>query len=336
METIYLSTVTPVYHGAGTLAGLVQALDAVRRELIAQSMPLRLTEAILVDDGSVDGSEQVLAALERQYDWVRVIRLSRNFGQHPATIAGILHAGGDWIATLDEDLQHPPSLMIPLLRRAIMDGADVVYAQPSEAVHDSRFRDYSSRWYKATVGWVSGNPHIHLFNSFRMARGSIARAAAAVSGHQTYFDLVLCWFTSRIVSVKLPLKDHRHIKTGASGYSWRKLLSHARRMLQSSELKVLRLGALIGFAAMVLAAVYAIYAVMIKIMFPEMVPVQGWTSIMVAVLFLGGLSTFLIGLVLEHLSLILMQTHGKPTFFEVDRRSDEVLRAWCQEEAEKP
>lgn len=336
MDIIHLSTVTPVYRGAETLRELACALDRVRQQLMDAGSPLQLTESIFVDDGSVDGSEAVLDQLGKQYDWIRVITLSRNFGQHPATIAGILHAGGDWVATLDEDLQHPPKYLLAMLRQAALGRKDVVYAQPASAVHHSWFRDAGSRVYKGLIAKLSGNPHVSRFNSFRMMRGSIVRAAAAVAGHQTYFDLALSWFTTRIGTAVLPLKDDRYISEGRSGYSFHSLLSHARRMFQSSELKMLRIGALLGVAAMLIAATAALYAVGLKLFFPQMVVVQGWASLIVAVLFLGGLNAFLVGLILEQLSLILMQTHGKPTFFEVDRRGDDMLRAWFEQQAVEP
>ncbi len=330
MELIYLTTVTPVYRGARTLRDLVVELAKVRAELEAGSSPLRLGEAIFVDDGSADDSADVLATLSQEHAWVQVISLSRNFGQHPATIAGILHSSGDWIATLDEDLQHHPRYILPLMKQAVAEGRDVMYAHPESSVHESAYRDFASRGYKQLIAWLSGNPNVTKFNSFRIMRGSQARAAAAVAGHQTYFDIALCWFTTRVGTRTLPLKDHRYIEQGRSGYSFRSLMSHARRLLSSSEVKILRLGAFMGLAAMVLAVLGALTAVVVRIVAPELIAVRGWTSAMVAILFFGGLNAFLAGMLLEHLSIVLMQTHGKPTFFKVNRGSDAALRAWFE------
>ena len=100
MSKVLLSTVTPVYRGERHLAQLVAELAAVRSRLEEADEPLVLAEAIFVDDASVDGSSEVLEDAKSRYPWVRVIHLSKNFGQHPATIAGILHSSGDWVATL--------------------------------------------------------------------------------------------------------------------------------------------------------------------------------------------------------------------------------------------
>src|SRR6478735_3726841 len=106
---ITLSVVVPVYSGADYLAALIAEIDRVRTGWSDSGAPLRLVEAILVDDAAVDSSPTIADRLASEKEWVTVIHLARNFGQHPATIAGILHTSGDWIITLDEDLQHPPA-----------------------------------------------------------------------------------------------------------------------------------------------------------------------------------------------------------------------------------
>lgn len=243
MDEVLLTTVTTVYRGASSLVDLATELDRVRRQLEEQGTPLRLVEAIFVDDGSSDGSDRVLAGLSKSYDWLHVVTLSRNFGQHPATSAGILHSSGDWVAMLDEDLQHPPSELTRLLARTVATNSDVAYAQPLGGVHGSVFRDASSRWIKRIVARLAGDGHVAEFNSFRMMRGSVARAAAAVSTHDTYFDVALSWFTNRITTLRMDLRDPRPNVARGGGFGARTLFSHGRRMLMSSDVKALRVGA---------------------------------------------------------------------------------------------
>lgn len=325
---IYLSTVTPVYRGAKTLPELVDRLEELRDKLERQEAPLRLVECVFVDDGSSDGSEGVLRELALTRDWMRVVYLSRNFGQHPATIAGLLHTSGHWVATLDEDLQHKPANILTLLEKAVSNELDLVYASPLSAVHESRFRDRSSTLYKWLVSKASGNASVTDFNSFRLMRGSIARAAAAAAAHETYFDVALSWFTTRVGTCGVELKDDRYVQEGISGYRLHTLMSHARRMLQSSDVKAIRLGAVMGFIAMGVAMLATVFVVAARLYFPDTAAAQGWASVMVAVLFLGGLSASLIGLVLENMSMLILHTHGKPTYFEIDRSADAQLAAW--------
>lgn len=328
MPKILLSTVTPVYQGAAFLGDLVSELANVRETLRAGDAPLELVEAIFVDDASADGSAEILSVLAAEHPWVRPVTLSRNYGQHPATVAGVLHTSGDWVATLDEDLQHRPRYLLPLLARAVSDSRDVVFAQPEAAVHGGTLRDLSSRTYKRLVGWLVGNQEIRRFNSFRMIRGSVARAAASVSTRDTYFDIALCWFTRRIASLPLPLRELREARSSRSGYGLRSLLGHARRLLVSSQIRPLRLGGAIGLASLALSIVAAASALLVKLIRPQAIDVQGWTSLILTLFFFGGLTSLLTSIALEYLSVLHLQALGRPTFFVVDRSQDRELSSW--------
>ncbi len=91
---------------------------------------------MLVDDNAIDGSAVLIDRLSDEFPWVKAVHLSRNFGQHPATVAGILHTEEDWVVTIDEDLQHPPSRVPVLLQRAVQTQSDVtIYGKPEGKVH---------------------------------------------------------------------------------------------------------------------------------------------------------------------------------------------------------
>lgn len=323
MEKTYLSTVTPVYRGAAYLPALVAELAQLRESL--SPGPLDLAEAIFVDDSSIDHSQQVLAELAAAHPWVRVVQLSRNFGQHAATAAGILHSSGDWVATFDEDLQLHPQQLLPMLLHAAREGADVVYAAPQGKVHRTWYRDLASRMAKWAAGKLTGNPEVVKFSSFRVIRGSVARAAASVAGPDTYFDIVLGWFTDRIGRLPLPLRDVRSAAGETGGYSFGRLLGHARRMVVSSQIKPLRFGALIGLVTLVGSVALAIAVLIVKLVAPQAIQVRGWTSLILIVLFLGGLTALLVGVALEYLSTMHLQVKGKPIFFIVDRSKDQTL-----------
>lgn len=309
---------------------LVASLEQVRNEWESEAAPLTMAEVIFVDDASVDDSFAILQELQSQYSWVRVLQLSRNFGQHPATVAGILHTSGDWVCTLDEDLQHPPQCLSGLLTHAATQSLDLVYAQPMSTVHESPWRDLGSQVFKSLNSRLSGNPHVRHFNSFRVIRGSVARAAAAVSSAETYFDVALCWFTNRIGHVPLALKDHRYIEQRQSGYNVLGLLRHARRMLVSSKIDVLRIGAAVGFLALLGAVVLGTILILCKLILPEMIDAPGWTSLCLMVLFFGGLSCFMLGIALEYILIILLKAQGQPTFLVIDRSQDQWLTNWLQ------
>ncbi|KGJ02423.1 hypothetical protein IT41_17465 [Paracoccus halophilus] len=323
--------VVPVYCGSDYLEALVEALDSLRREWQAQEAPFFLAEAIFVDDAAIDQSGPLIDRLAGQHPWIVPLHLSRNFGQHPATIVGILHSSGDWVVTMDEDLQHRPEIIKRLLRKAVTEHSDIVYAKPASAVHEAAIRDWTSRSFKRLMQWLTDNPNLPDFNSFRLIRGPVARAAASVCSHDTYLDITLGWFTQNISVLRAEMKDERYIRTKRSGYSLKSLLSHGWRMIFSSQIKLLRIGSVLGLSAMVFSVLAAVYFLVIRIFFPLDIAVQGWTSLFLAITFFGGLSAFMLGIALQYLSSMILKVHGKPTFFTIDRSGDVPAAQWLEQ-----
>jgi polyisoprenyl-phosphate glycosyltransferase len=320
-----VSVVVPVYSGEAYLADLVKHVDELRERWRTGFEDLELLEMIFVDDASIDGSAAALDALSSQHGWIQVLTLSRNFGQHPATIGGILHTQGDWVATLDEDLQHRPEFIEELLLRAVSEEVDVVYARPTDAVHGSWRRDTTSRLTKRILARVAGNEFIPAFNSFRLCRGVVARAASSVCGHETYFDIALTWFTDRIATQPVEMVDLRYQASARSGYSFRKLVSHARRLLISSYPKALRLTALLGTIAVAIAVFFGGRAMIQRLTGSLVTDVPGWASLFVGIMTLGGLTILMLVVALEYLASMALHTQGKPVFFVVDRSADAGL-----------
>lgn len=322
---VSVSAVVPVYAGEAYLERLVAEIGKVRDDWNATGAPLELAELIFVDDCGTPASGVLVDQLAAAHHWVTGLHLARNSGQHPATIAGILYTSGDWVVTLDEDLQHPPEKIPELLKSAMLSKSDIVYAQAESGVHEAYSRDVGSRTAKRLIAWLSGNKDVVHFNSFRLIRGSVARAAASVCSHDTYFDVVLTWYTQRIHAVAMRLKDERFIQTRKSGYRIRTLISHARRLVFTSQMKVLRLGALSGLAVIALAGIAALTVLTTKVLHPESIALMGWTSLILAISFFGGLSALMLGLLMEYVSALVLRAHGKPLFFVIDRSSDDVL-----------
>ena len=320
-----VSVVVPVYSGADYLERLTLEIATLRRSWQNSGTPIVLTELILVDDNARDRSPEIVDALAREHDWIVTLHLARNYGQHGATLAGILHSSGDWVVTMDEDLQHPPSRIPELLGRAVQQRADIAYGRPITAVHGAKMRDWTSVTFKRILQWLTGNPTLRDISSFRLLRGDVARSAASVAMHDTYFDVNLTWFTQRIITVPMDLQDERFRRTGKSGYRFRTLLSHAWRMLFSSQLEVLQLATLFGLLIVAIAIFTTFVITISKILFPSSIAVQGWPSLVVILSFFGGALMVMQGITLQYLSALVLRAHGKPTFFVIDRSRDEEL-----------
>ena len=118
IPTITFSMVVPVYSGDEYLSDLITEIAALRKRWQLTGLDFHISEAIFVLDEPIDSSRELLQNLASEHDWVRVVDLSRNYGQHSATVAGILYSSGDWVVTLDEDLQHDPLQIEQLLKTA--------------------------------------------------------------------------------------------------------------------------------------------------------------------------------------------------------------------------
>lgn len=320
-----VSIIVPVYAGKAYLETLASRVATIKDEWEKNGFPMEIQELIFVDDDSKDGSKEVLHKLN-SLSWIHVVTLSRNYGQHPATVAGISHSSGDWIVTMDEDLQHQPEEIIHMLKTCIKEGADIVYVNSNTPVHKSYFRDLSSKYYKKIIQKLTGNRNISNFNSFRLIRGSIARSSAAVVGHESYLDVVLSWFSDKVAIYKTSLVDKRYIETGTSGYNFRRLLSHARRMLMTSDAKLLRGASYLGFIVFNLCIMLSLYFSLKKWLMPESITIAGWASQVVMLLMTISVVIIILGVISEYLSTLVQESNGKPTYSTVNRDKDILIK----------
>ena len=159
----HISVVIPVYKTSTSLIALVERLIPV---LIATKCRF---EIIFVDDGGADESWMVLNQLHNKFDFVRVFRLSKNYGQHNAVLFGTLEARGDVIITMDDDLQHPPPEVLPQLLEALVPNVDVVYGYPKSEKHGF-FRNVASRLTKIVLQTVMGAENALHVSALRVFR----------------------------------------------------------------------------------------------------------------------------------------------------------------------
>lgn len=329
-STQHISVVVPVYSGEDYLRSLWSELVELRQRLDDSAGPLALNEIVFVNDEARDGSAEILAEIEEADPSVTVVSMSRNFGQHGATIAGMLHTTGEWVVSLDEDLQHPPHLIPELISVAVQDELDVVYAYPSTRAH-SAFRDWASRTAKRSIAVMSGMKQLNLASSFRVMRGPIARAAGSTASHQTYLDTALAWFTSRATRALIDTTDPRAEQGDDSGYSLGRLFGHARRALTAGDMRILRLVGGIGLIGVAAAAVLGIRLLILWLTGNLDRDAIGWPSTFAALLFFGGVIATQVVVLTEYAISSALHLRGKPAYFAVDRSKDAELRRYFKD-----
>jgi undecaprenyl-phosphate 4-deoxy-4-formamido-L-arabinose transferase len=307
-----LSVVIPVYRGAQTLRAVVTELLALTQPTrTAAGVDYRITEILLVDDRGPDGSAAVIRALEAEHPEVRAVWLSRNFGQHAATLAGIASSTGEWIVTMDEDGQHDPADIGALLDAAMSAGAQVAYADPRNVAPHGALRNAASGIAKHLARWITESSKGPRYSSFRLLSGAVARALAARIGGEVYLDVALGWVVERYATAPTTLRGEAR----PSGYTIISLLAHFRRLLISGGTRGLRLvsglGILFAMGGVVGAVVVVVQAV------AGGIDVPGWASTMVALFVTSGAILFSLGVVAEYIGVSVHAAMGKPGYLVV-------------------
>ncbi len=307
---IRISIVVPVYQGELTLTDLLAEIAPLTVEHATPAGNRAVVcEVLLVHDCGPDRSDQVIERLAQQFDWVRPVWLSRNYGQHAATLAGMAGAVGDWVATLDEDRQHNPRDIDVMLDLALAEGLQLVYARPRTAAPHGWFRNAASRLAKTIGNRLIGTTATGHFNSFRLVAGHAARSLAAYCGSGVYLDVALRWIVARVGFCSVELRaDARR----PSGYSLGRLLSHFSVLVMTAGARPLRFIALMGLGSIGVALLIALWAIYAKL--TGQVSVEGWTSLVIVIVFFSGCILLALGVIAEYLALTMSIAMGKPLY----------------------
>lgn len=299
-----LSFVIPVYGSEKVLPTLVTQLQEAMNKIDS----LRDNyEVIFVCDCSPDLSWQTIKKLAQQYTWVRGISLRMNAGQHNALMAGFAKADGEIVVTMDDDLQHSPS-DIPALLDELAQGRDVVYARFNSRKH-AIWKIAGSRFNDLMTGYLMKKPKGLYLSPFRAMKAAIRDDILRYQGPYVYVDGLILSVTRNIGTVEV---DHHDRYAGDSGYSLRKSISLWMKMATSFSLVPLRLTSLAGGCFAGLGFMLAIAFVIQKFTINRMP--DGWSSLMVAILIVGGVQLLALGMLGEYLGRVLLTLNARPQY----------------------
>jgi glycosyltransferase involved in cell wall biosynthesis len=305
-----ISVVIPVYGGEATLRAVVEELAPFFEPALTQDGHLfAVTEVLLAYDNGPDHSDEVIRKLAAELPQVRPIWLSRNFGQHAATLAGIASSGGEWIVTLDEDGQHDPSYIPVMLDTAMSSQAGLVYAQPLNSAPHGFARNLASKGSKWVVQhWIKG-ADVSSFQSYRLMLGEVGRSVAAYAGAGVYLDVALGWVNGRTAQHPVLLRAEGD---RPSGYRTRTLLSHFWRLVLTSGTRGLRLVTVLGVTFGVVGLALAIWTFVGRLTGGSAQP--GWASVLVVTSLGIGAILFSLGIVAEYIGVAVNMAMGRPLF----------------------
>lgn len=297
-----LSLVVPCYNEASGLASFwARAGDA----LDALGLP---AEAVFVDDGSRDATLAVLSALAARDPRVRVVSLSRNFGKEVALAAGLDHASGDAVVPIDADLQHPPELLSELVAKW-REGHDVVIALRRDRATDPAARRIASDLFHRLFSRVSAVPVPPGAGDFRLMARPVVEALRAMPERIRYMKGMYAWVGFRTTNVEYDVEERA---AGNSRYGLVKLWRLALDGVVSFSSLPLRLSSILGALFALVALAYGGWLVIRTILHGADVP--GYASLMVVVLFLGGVQLLSLGVIGEYLGRVYDEVKARPLY----------------------
>ncbi len=298
-----ISVVIPCYKSEKSIKELIGRL------LVLEEKYQYTLQIILVNDCSPDGTMLVLRELSKRYDQVEAIDLMFNVGQFRSLLCGLEHATGDYVVTMDDDLQHPPEEIPKMLNHLVKnEDIDVVLGKPKRKEHN-KIRNIGSLFIRFVNTKIFKKPKSLVMSPFRVLRKCVVDTLVS---HRTMFPVIgplILKSTNRIVNVEI---QHNSRAYGTSNYTPLKLIKTTFDNIinfSSIPLKMISFLGLFGMFISVLLSVYFLVRYFIG-----GIGVTGWTSSVLMINFYGGLTLFSIGIIGEYLIRILFEVNGFPKY----------------------
>ena len=299
-----LSIVIPVYNSEDILDELINQITSEIRKKINLFEDY---EIILVNDKSADSSWKKIKEIATNQKNVIGINLSKNFGQHNALMAGIKNSRGDFLITMDDDLQHPPNYIMEIINE-LNQGFDVCYTKYENNKY-SFFKKLGSAINDKVANIVLDKPKNIYLSSYRGIKRNIINELKKFDGPYVYLDGIILNVTSNIGSINI--KHNKRLK-GNSGYSFKKLFSLWLKVFTNSSIFPLRMASVTGFIVTIVSLFFAVFLIIFKIRNPE-IP-QGWTSVATFIFFFSGVQLLALGIIGEYIGRIFINLNQKPQY----------------------
>ncbi len=302
--------IVPVFKGEACLNQLINEIEPLTHsQFYTSSMNFRISEVLLVHDCGPDNSDIIIEELSFRHKFVKAIWLTRNYGQHAATLAGMEKATGDWIVTLDEDGQQNPADIKKMLETAVTNSLQIVFASPiNNPPHGILRNFFSSLAKKISIKLLGGEYRSGVFNSYRLIDAEIGKALSAHCRNGIYLDIALLWVANRVGYCPVVLRS----KTRDSSYTPSMLFSHFWRMILTTGTRPLRVITLLGALSLFVTVTVLAYAIYSKLV--AQTPVQGWASLLVFISFFSGIIMISLGVLAEYLAITMGIAMGKPLY----------------------
>lgn len=302
-----ISIVIPSYNEEGNILNLYSKL--------VKAIPASyLAEFLFIDDGSSDKTLKVIKKLSRDDKRVKFVAFTRNFGHQHALKAGLDYAEGKAVISLDADLQHPPRV-IPKMLEAWERGYKIVYTRRVFQLNKFLFKNLTSSFFYKVINSMSKTKLDPGSADFRLLDKEVVEFIKNSSESTLFLRGLVAWsgYSSLPVDYKPDVRSW-----GRSKYSLAKMFGLAADAITSFSVVPLRVATVLGFVMSFLSGVYALYALMAWMLGGDVV--VGWPSVIISVLFIGGLQLMMLGIIGEYIGKIFMETKNRPLYIIKERK----------------
>jgi len=307
MSGLLYSIVVPVYKSEKTLQELYKRIDNAFAHLDADF------ELILVEDCGRDKSWQVMQSLHRSDNRVKIIRLTKNFGQHNALMCGFSFATGEYVITLDDDLQNPPEEIEKLISAIKESDYDVVYGV-AEQQRQNVIRKFGSKIYSRFNSMIFRNITGLRISNFRIVRKSIVEQILKINTPNPIVGHLILRVTEHVGTVNV---FHHKRLSGGTTYSTGKLVKHFLHGVLYNSTLPLKLVLIMGIACLFISVILSFYFLILYL--SGSISVSGFTTLVLLILFFSGVIMFSVGIIGEYLLRIVQEVGQPPQFVIKDK-----------------
>ncbi|OJJ14039.1 glycosyltransferase [marine bacterium AO1-C] len=308
-QTPLVSVVSPVYQAEPLVEALVERTKEALRKITERF------EIILVEDGSRDNSWQAIQQEAKQDQRVKGIKLSRNYGQHPAITAGLDGAQGEWIVVMDCDLQDRPEEIVPLYYKA-QEGYDIVLARRHQRKDTFLKKTFSWLFYRL-LAYLTGTKYDAGVANFGIYHHKVINAVVQMRESVRYFPIMVQWVGFR--QTKLDVQ-HAARQEGKTTYNFKRMMDLAIDIILAYSDKPLRLTIRMGLLIALSALGFAIYNIILY--YRGVMQVPGYTSLIVSIWLLSGLMIAILGVVGLYIGKTFEGVKNRPIYIVSQKTQD--------------
>ena len=312
-----LSLIIPIFNEAEVIPIFLGRMKEIRAQVLDALGADSSMELIFINDGSSDGTRQVIEAFAAQDPSIKLVNLSRNFGKEAALSAGLHYAQGDAVVPLDVDLQDPPELIPDLLEVQEREDANVVYCVRKSREGESLFKLFTSKAFYRVMNYMS-EVHFPLdTGDFRLVDRKVMNEFDRFKERGKYIRGLISWVGFH----QVPFYYEREARiAGETKYPISKMLKFASTAMLYFSKKPLRLATSLGFISVLVGIILAVWFTLGKIYGFSNAEV-GWTSIMTSIIFFGGVQLLTVGVLGQYVGILFDEIKARPEYIIDEKKN---------------